>query len=392
MIKNYATYIKENRRPRYFNAFHVLNKYSSESLAEEELRQLVIGQVCVWYVRGAPNNIKKQKIADVEIRDGRRVFLNGYEVDQDFDVEIEEISSKTSPGMVDHSDPQKQELIAFPSGEVLYVTPSKMQIMLNYGAVKYEKYLNYKGVEYKDIYFFRDEDYYKIREFIDPSYKKPVKATIRKSNYDEKKTYYIDDTIVCQGSNGRLKLDDRVGKIIDITKDPKTIEKSYLVSFKVNFSPYLQNVGGTINRHCWWVKKDNIKGIYTGDIEAHNVLANMAENMEKKKKNTVKKIYTDHDGKLQVGYVYRGEDGKMYLDKPPKEEDSVKLGDDAVIWDFKKVLYSDQLKDFANVWFDKEHPIGTIVDIKYVDGVKCVMGSNLKVWYRMSGIKKGERI
>jgi len=281
MIKKYNTYINEGvkDKPKFFNIKDVFDKFpGSISIAEKELQNLVIGELCVWYVVGS-SSLKKQVVSEVEIRKFHQVYFNGFHVNADYSIEIEQKSKEDNSLRTTIDDeiqsyidklkngrPKKHEIVGFPTGEVLYVTRDEMQKLLDNGLVRYEKWMKWRDTDYKDIYFFRDQVYHQIRKVLDDTYKKPIK-----SNVEEKDEYDIGDVVVCTGSSGRLVLEDRIGKIVDKVKKPKEQDYSYLVSFLMKFSFYL------LDGNKWWMKENNIKGLYTGDIQTQIQLAKLQD-------------------------------------------------------------------------------------------------------------------
>lgn len=272
-IKNYTTYLNEGK---IINLFDFLNTFDNSVIAENELSKKLLGKTCVWYQIGNGVTLKKQTIGDIRI-DGRKVYLNGYAVDQDYDIEIESPSAAKVVTPKGKWEQHIWEIIGIPSGEVIFVNSTESNKLLNNKLIEFRRWIKYKDKDYKNVYLFKDENYHKIKEFLDPKYKKPEKQL----NYKKKDHYYVNDIVLCQGSVGHTKgmtvdLDMRVGKIIDMFKKPLEKDYSYLISFMNKFNPYLVNIGGEINKFCWWVKIENIKGEYTGDLESLKFLANVS--------------------------------------------------------------------------------------------------------------------
>ena len=280
MVKKYLTYINEAKKskPKFFNVGELLNKNDNITISEKEIEDLVIGEICVWYTKSqfkdSKPNITKQVVSDVEVRNNRGVFFNGFTVDIDKNVEIE--GGHKVIEIEDASYVNLHDIVGFPTGEVLYVTRSEMQNLLDKGLVRYEKWMNWRDKDYKDIYFFKDIDYHKIKIEIDPNYKKSSGGITgtkdkKKNNIDEQDDYNIGDVIVCQGMAGRLDVGERIAKILDKVKKPKEDQYDYVVAFMMNFSHYL------MDKNTWWIKDENIKGLYTGDIKTQLYLAGLQQ-------------------------------------------------------------------------------------------------------------------
>lgn len=394
MVKKYAQYITEASKPKFFDVMDIIDKFpGSISIAEKELENLVIGEICIWYTKGN-STLKKQVISEVRVTKtsfgGVNIYFNGFSVDPEFSVEIEQTSSSTS------KQKELYDVVGFPSGEVLSLPRDQVQMLLDFGWIRYEQSMFWRDVEYKNIFFFSDKNYHKIREMVDPNYKKPVK-----SNVSKKEEYNIGDVVVTRGfSEGGVNLDSRIGKIKD--KDKK--ELRYLIQFLMKFSNLLMQ-GNTL-----WVSEPNIKGIYTGDLQTQIALANKQrdEDLEEHEvdddyhikqifKNVpgVKSIELDKgDGKNNLVYGY----GPKPTGPPKDFEDfmknyvnDIKIGDEVVISDKRKALYQFDSKEFVDVWFEKGRILGKVVDIKYIDGEKCVqigVSDIIRPWYKMSCVEK----
>jgi hypothetical protein len=281
LIKNYFTYISESRKPKFFNVYKFLSNYVNSVIAEDELRKLVIGETCIFYIKGN-FTLKKEKIGDVNIK-GSRVYFNGYEVDQDFDVEIEESKiSKTTGTLTSKKD---WEILGLPSGEIITVNTEQLKKLMKANLVRYESWIHWKNLEFKDIYFFQDVKYYKIMQILDPNYSLPRK------NINQKNNYYINDIIVCEGIVDEIHVDNCVGKIIDMYKKEGDKEYRYLISFMFKFSPELIHISDN-EKYCWWVKRDNIKGEYAGDLDN---LIHLNRMQEEKGKNVPLEEYEVDD-------------------------------------------------------------------------------------------------
>lgn len=274
MVKKYLTYINEAKKgkPKFFNLGELLIKNNNITISEKEIEDLVIGEICIWYTKSPFDVLKKQVVSSVEVRNNRTVFFNDFTVDIDKNVEIEGGSKVME--IEDANFVNLHDIVGFPTGEVLYVTREEMQKLLDKGLVRYEKWMKWRERDYRDIYFFKDDDYHKIKTEIDPNYKKsPGGVTGKKNvNFEEKDDYEIGDVIVCQGTAGRLNVSERIGKLIDKVKKPKQDQYDYVVSFMMNFSPYL------MDNNTWWIKDENIKGLYTGDIKTQLYLAGLQQN------------------------------------------------------------------------------------------------------------------
>lgn len=259
MIEKYYTYIKEHKESLYVDINDIVSKTTFLKEVEDKLDKLVHGKVCIWYTKGN-STLKKQIVTDVKVRrqiGGKLyIYFNDFGVDTTYKVEIE-------GGKLDTNE-EKIEIIGNPSGEVLYVDKLMFMKLSSMGHVKYNKS--------KNFYYFEDSEYYDIMKIINPSYEKP-----KKKNIEEKKKYDEGDVIICQGKSGMLNLTDKIGKIIQVRDNSQIIGTNYLVSFILNFSKYL------MSGNRWWVKKENIKGIYTGDLELQRTLSDLQQrdrNME----------------------------------------------------------------------------------------------------------------
>lgn len=272
LVKNYNIYIKESlNEPRIINIRDIIDKNKSIASTEDEIDKLLKGEICIWYTKGH-GELKKQVISEVRltrpIQGEINVYLNGFSVNIDYGIEIEE-------RLEDEPIKQKEfELVGLPSGEVLYLTKSEMKLLHDFNLIRYEKWMRWRDMEFKDFYFFKDQNYHKIRGMLDHEYIQP-----RKShpilNVKEKNNYEIGDIIVCKGfSEKAINLTDRVGKIVnmDLDKDHKGFK--YLVSFLMKFSMHL------MKNNTLWINEKNIKGIYTGDIQLQIQLAKMQKEQE----------------------------------------------------------------------------------------------------------------
>ena len=255
--------------------------------------------------------LKKQQVSDVEIRDEIHVFFNDVPVELTCNVEIEERSKSKNYIEPNYIKPMKFEIVGIPSGEVLYLTKEQVQDLISQGIVRYEEWIKHRDKEYKNLYFFRDDNYHKIRAAIDPTYKKPVKP-----NINEKEDYEIGDVVVCKGESDGVILDNRVGKIKDKFKRPKEAGYDYQISFYVNFSKKLMNgVDNKDLKNFLWVKLNNIKGLYKGDVNTQIELGKMQDYHEEKERLEdheidddyhIKQLFKDNPGVNKV-VLDRGE-------------------------------------------------------------------------------------
>lgn len=263
MVENYLSYIKESAKPKFFDIRTILNNYSSAAMSQKEIEELVIGEVCVWYTSSGSSIIKKQVVSSVEVTNTREVLFNGWLVNPIYKVEIEERQSK------------KYDVVGFPSGEVLSIDQENLKKMISLSIVTFARYMRWENRDYKNIHYFRDINYYKIMKILIPDYKKPVKSNIK-----EKNDYEIGDMIVGKGFARNMVVENRVGKVVDKVDKGKV---TYLISFLIKFNQFLMDVpssigdlsSGFIQKNCWWLTNENIKGLYTGDIETQKYLGDL---------------------------------------------------------------------------------------------------------------------
>jgi len=378
LVKKYLTYINESEKPKFFNVSGFLSNYANPVIGEDELRKFVIGETCIFYIVGKSNMIR-QKVGDVSIR-GSRVYFNGYEIDQDYDVEIEE--NKKIKGTFRAID--KWEVIGFPSGEILTLNAEQIKKLMKANLVRYEEWIHWREMEFKDIYFFNDSNYHKIMSVIDPNYKKPQKNISKKNNY------FINDIIVCKGIVGDVHVEDCVGKIIDMFKKIEEKEWSYLVSFMFKFSPKLIKLSDK-DQYCWWIKRENIKGEYAGDIDNLLHLVKMQEEKQGRKEEPLEDYEIDDDYHIKQLFKVPGvskiktekEDGKII------ERDKVHVGDEIVIFNKKEALYNQKCQCFTDVYFNRGHPLGEVVDIIKINGIQAVKTDKMKnAYYKMECVRK----
>jgi hypothetical protein len=263
MIKKYYTYIKENKNFSYVNIRDIINKTTFLEDVEKELNNLLLNKVCLWYTKG-DNTLKKQIVTDIKVRrhiGGQLyIYFNDFGVDTTETIVRIELSSSLSSDIslsITDEEKEKVEIIGHPSGEVLYIDKSLFIKLSSFGHIKYNKS--------KNFYYFEDNEYYTIMKVINPNYEKP-----KKKNIKEKLKYNVDDVVICKGKSGMLDLTDKIGRITQVRESQlKESGTNYLVSFILNFSEYLM-VGNN-----WWIKKENIKGIYTGDLELQKILGDL---------------------------------------------------------------------------------------------------------------------
>jgi hypothetical protein len=139
--------------------------------------------------------------------------------------------------------------------------------------VKHYPWIRIRNKDFKFINIFMDTNYYKVQSCIDPNYSKPANS----GNIHPQSSYDKDDVIVCQGKDGDLDLDYKIGRILKVMSRSK--DTAYLVEFIMRFSNMLHDGTGRsdVIGNCWWVNPENIKGLYTGNIGAHLILKNKQE-------------------------------------------------------------------------------------------------------------------
>jgi len=255
-MKNYSTYIKESTKPRMIDIEAIILKYPhNAAMAEKELTDLLVGEVCIWYTNA--NTIKKQIVSDVEVDQYTRVLFNGFHVNKEYNVEIEEMN-------------EPDYIVGFPTGEVLFLKKPLIDKLKKMNLVKYYPWIRWRDKDYRFINVFMDVDYYKVQSCIDPNYSRPEPS----GNIHPKSSYEEGDVVVCQGKDGSLDLDYKIGRILSVLEKDK--KRMHLIEFIMRFSDLLHDGSGKsdVVGNCWWVKIENIKGLYTGNIGAHLLLKN----------------------------------------------------------------------------------------------------------------------
>jgi len=257
-LKNFLTYIKESAKPKFVNVGEIVSRnFSNLALAEKELEDLFLSEICLWYTIG---KLKKMVVGSVEVNNIGKVYLNGFLVDKHFMVEIEETN-------------RKYQIIGFPTGEVIEVDKDQLEKLKKSDLVAHHNWMRWRDKDYKNINYFRDTEYHQIRKILDPSYKKPTRPNIKPKDH-----YTIGDMVVCKGVSYNLNVEDKIGKIKTVSKSvrPSGNETNYLVEFIFNFHKSLHDGSGNCG-NCWWVSRSNIRGEYIGDIGAHLKLKELEE-------------------------------------------------------------------------------------------------------------------
>jgi len=321
LVKNYLSYIKESAKPKFFDIRLILNSYGSAAMAQKEIEQLVIGEVCVWYTSSGSSIIKKQVVSSVEVTNTREVLFNGWLVNPIYKVEIEEKQSK------------KYDVVGFPSGEVLSIDQDNLKKMIPLGIVTFARDMRWRNIDYKNIHYFRDIDYYKIMKILNPDYKKPVKSNIK-----EKDDYEIGDMIVGKGFAGNMAVESRIGKVVDKVDRGKV---AYLISFMMKFNPHLMDVPASVGdrikpedrKNCWWLTSENIKGLYTGDIETQIHLSDLQAKKDRVAELQYKLDLDEHE--IDDDYHIR----QLFKNNPGIKDVVIDRGDEDV------TRYKDNLTD-----------------------------------------------
>ena len=195
---------------------------------KEELNQIFLNKVCSYHDTGK-GTLKIENIKEIELRgvDKFQLYFNKTSVDI-----YKEIKILGEDDII--------EIIGIPSGEVLQLKPEPFRKIM-------DKKLIYKTSKFQN-YFYIDEDYHLIRKFIDPKYEKSNKTK-----------YQVGDIILCQGESGSISVDDKVGKIIEISI--RGTSTYYFVAFTQRFNLHL------LPGNIWWITEDNIKKLYENTDE-----------------------------------------------------------------------------------------------------------------------------
>jgi hypothetical protein len=168
-------------------------------------------------------------------------------------------------------------------------------------------------------------------------------------------------------------------------------EWSYLISFMFKFSPNLIKMSDK-DQYCWWIKRENIKGEYVGDIDNLLHLVKMQEEKKGKIEEPLEDYEIDDDYHIKQLFKVPGvskikiekEDGKII------ERDKVHIGDEIVVFNKKGALYNPKYQCFTDVFFNIGHSLGKVVDIFMINGIQAVktdkMGEN--AYYKMECVRK----
>jgi hypothetical protein len=296
-MKDYKSYIKETEKQKYLNISSILHHNKSLAVAQKIIEDVVIGETCVFNIFNP--TLKKSVVSSVEIDDDQSVYFNGYKVDIEYSIEIVEGKSENQNlPVVSGQQPNNNLVIGFPSGEVLRLKNDIIDKLKKEGLVTFRELMRWGGKNYRNINFFKDIDYYRIKKSIDPDYEKPVKT---KTNISPKLSYKKGDVVVCEGSSQGLNVEGRLGKIINMIDRNKN-DYFYLVEFLFRFSKMLHpGSSDKFTGNCWWVKIENIKGLYTGDIGAHLRLKDKEAHSEPLEDHEIddeyhiKRLYKDYE-------------------------------------------------------------------------------------------------
>lgn len=353
MIKDYSTYMVNETAisSTKFKLKEFIGNHKNLAAAERALQDMIEGQLCRWCTKGLAH-VKKEVIERATLATnlygGMNYYFNGFSVDDSYEVEVFLKNNEV-------------ELVGFPSGEVLFVTPGQSQTLLDTNLIKFEKWIRWKDIDYKNIYFFKDQDYHEIKKMLDINYKKPVKKNIEKQ-----KEYKTGDNVVCKGEiyfqNKHIQLQDRVGRVTSKMKSGN--ETYYNVKFYVDFI----DIGNE-----FWMPASNVAGLYTGDIETQKALALLQKHRDMEEHEI--------DDDYHLGQLYK---------KEPKASESqvIKIGDEVVLSEKKLALYQISIEEFVDVWFKPGHILGEVLDIADIKGHPCVKVSKTKAWYKMSCVEK----
>lgn len=347
-MKKYINYIKENVDPRFIDLLDITSKYPDIDVARQKLSDIVLNNKCLWYTKGI-RKYKDEIVTTCNIetngKNGINFYFNGTSVDTDFSIEIQR--------QMDNN--QKHSVIGLPSGEVLYLTRDEILTLFDFKLVNYESELKWKDLTLKEVFFFSDKSYHSIKKILNVNYERPEDDVFKQEEYRK------GDVVICKGMVGRVNVHDKIGKINTV------LNRRYLVEFldKPDYSQRMPN--SMLLGNKLWLTEDNIKGIYIGDLD---------------KKSKMVYDLEDHelDDDYHINQLFKGNKNKV--------EDNIKIGDDVFLTDANKALYQIESEEFVDVWFKIGQKLGRVVEIKDMDGEKCVKTDFKNAWYKTKCVGK----